>query len=88
MTNGISADSTDRQIHAAAQLKRAGLTSEAGVAGPASRTSLIKYAMMRGIGASIRALKERPAARGMMAGDTPEQLLSEVDEHTRTGVLA
>ncbi len=49
-----------------------------GVAGPASRTSLIKYAMMCGVGASIRALKERPAARGMIAGDTPEELLNEV----------
>jgi methylenetetrahydrofolate reductase (NADPH) len=47
-----------------------------GVAGPASRTSLLKYAIM--CGASIRALKERPAARGMLAGDTPEDLLTEV----------
>lgn len=49
-----------------------------GVAGPASRTSLLKYAMMCGVGASIRALKERPAARGMMTGETPENLLTEV----------
>lgn len=48
-----------------------------GVAGPASRASLLKYAMICGIGASMRALKERPAARGML-GDTPEKLLIEV----------
>ena len=49
-----------------------------GIAGPASRTSLLKYAMICGVGASIRALKERPAARGMLAGDTPEELLGEI----------
>ena len=48
-----------------------------GVAGPASRASLLKYAMICGVGASMRALKERPAARSML-GDTPEDLLVEV----------
>jgi methylenetetrahydrofolate reductase (NADPH) len=49
-----------------------------GVAGPTSRPSLLKYAMMCGVGASIRALKERPVARKMFADNTPEDVLSEV----------
>jgi methylenetetrahydrofolate reductase (NADPH) len=49
-----------------------------GVAGPASRTSLLKYAMICGVGASIRALTERPVARGMLAGDTPGDVLAEI----------
>lgn len=46
-----------------------------GVAGPASHASLLKYAMICGVGASVRALKER---RGMLAGGTPEDLLVEI----------
>ncbi|MEA3106756.1 MAG: methylenetetrahydrofolate reductase [Gammaproteobacteria bacterium] len=46
-----------------------------GVAGPASHAALLKYAMICGVGASIRALKER---RGMLAGGTPEDLLVEI----------
>jgi methylenetetrahydrofolate reductase (NADPH) len=50
-----------------------------GVAGPASRTSLLKYALICGVGASVRALKERQAAaRNMLAGETPEELLTEL----------
>jgi methylenetetrahydrofolate reductase (NADPH) len=52
-----------------------------GVAGPAKRTTLIKYAMMCGVGASLRALKERhDMAANLMAGETPEGLLREVAE--------
>ena len=67
-------------VATAQQIRAEGVTTplRVGVAGPASRTSLLKYAMMCGVGASIRALKERPAARGMLAGDTPEELLTEV----------
>jgi methylenetetrahydrofolate reductase (NADPH) len=46
-----------------------------GVAGPASHASLLKYAMICGVGASVRALKER---RGMLSAGTPEDLLVEV----------
>jgi methylenetetrahydrofolate reductase (NADPH) len=50
-----------------------------GVAGPASRATLLKYAMMCGIGPSIRALRERSGlATSMLSGETPEQLLREV----------
>jgi methylenetetrahydrofolate reductase (NADPH) len=49
-----------------------------GVAGPAGRASLLKYALICGVGASVRALKERPGARGMLAGETPERLLIEL----------
>jgi methylenetetrahydrofolate reductase (NADPH) len=49
-----------------------------GVAGPASRASLLKYAMICGVGASVRALKERPGARSLINSETPERLLREV----------
>jgi methylenetetrahydrofolate reductase (NADPH) len=49
-----------------------------GVAGPASRASLLKYAMICGVGASVRALKERPGARSLLSSETPERLLREV----------
>ena len=67
-------------VATARQIRAEGVTAplRVGVAGPASRTSLIKYAMICGVGASLRALKERPVARGLLAGDTPEELLSEV----------
>jgi methylenetetrahydrofolate reductase (NADPH) len=49
-----------------------------GVAGPASRASLLKYALICGVGASVRALKERPGARAMLTGDNPAELLTEL----------
>ncbi|HKT53435.1 MAG TPA: methylenetetrahydrofolate reductase [Caulobacteraceae bacterium] len=50
-----------------------------GVAGPAKRSTLIKYALTCGVGASMRALKERQdLARNVLAGETPEALLREV----------
>jgi len=50
-----------------------------GVAGPADRTTLLKYAMLCGVGASLRALRERKdLARSMAAGETPEALLTEI----------
>jgi len=50
-----------------------------GVAGPAERTKLIKYALRCGVGASLRALKERSElAKSVMAGETPEDLLRDV----------
>jgi methylenetetrahydrofolate reductase (NADPH) len=49
-----------------------------GVAGPASRASLLKYAMICGVGASVRALKERPGTRSLINNETPERLLRDV----------
>lgn len=50
-----------------------------GIAGPASRATLLKYALMCGVGASLRALKERQSlARNMVVGETPESLLTEI----------
>ena len=50
-----------------------------GVAGPAERATLVKYALMCGVGASLRALKQRQdLARNVMSGETPEALLTEV----------
>jgi methylenetetrahydrofolate reductase (NADPH) len=50
-----------------------------GVAGPADRATLVRYALMCGVGASLRALQQRQAlARNLLAGETPEALLAEV----------
>jgi methylenetetrahydrofolate reductase (NADH) len=49
-----------------------------GVAGPAGRAALLKYALICGVGASVRALKERPGTRGMLTGETPAKLLTEL----------
>ena len=50
-----------------------------GVAGPADRAKLIKFALMCGVGASLRALKERQElSKAMMTGETPEALLTDV----------
>lgn len=51
----------------------------AGIAGVTSHATLLKFAMLCGVGPSLRALKER---KGMMknalGGDTPERLLTEI----------
>jgi methylenetetrahydrofolate reductase (NADPH) len=67
-------------IATARQIRAEGVNAplRVGVAGPASRASLLKYAMICGVGASIRALKERPAARSMLMGETPGKLLWDV----------
>ncbi len=50
-----------------------------GVAGPADRGKLFKYALRCGVGASLRALKERgDLARSVLSGETPQALLEEV----------
>ncbi|MBU6444669.1 MAG: methylenetetrahydrofolate reductase [Alphaproteobacteria bacterium] len=50
-----------------------------GVAGPADRATLVKYAVICGVGASLRALKERQnLAKNMLSGETPEGVLSKV----------
>jgi methylenetetrahydrofolate reductase (NADPH) len=51
-----------------------------GVAGPARHTTLIKYAMICGVGPSLRALKERQSfAKNMLLGETPERLILELE---------
>jgi methylenetetrahydrofolate reductase (NADPH) len=50
-----------------------------GVAGPANRATLIKFAMICGVGPSLRALREREnLASNMLSGETPEAMLSEI----------
>lgn len=50
-----------------------------GVAGPAKRSTLLKYALICGVGPSLRALKERQElTQNLLMGETPETLLTEV----------
>ena len=50
-----------------------------GIAGPASHATLLKYAMLCGVGTSLRALRERKGlGRSAMGGETPEPLLTEI----------
>ena len=68
-------------IAMARRLRERGITAplRAGVVGPADRAALIRYGLMCGVGASLRALKERhELARSVIAGETPEALLTEV----------
>jgi methylenetetrahydrofolate reductase (NADPH) len=52
-----------------------------GVAGPAKYATLVKYAMICGVGASLRALKERQSlAKSLLSGETPERLILELEE--------
>ena len=65
----------------AGRLRDAGISAplRVGVAGPAAASTLIKYAVMCGVGPSLRALKERQAlAKAVATGETPEELLIEV----------
>jgi methylenetetrahydrofolate reductase (NADPH) len=65
----------------AERLRAEGVTAplRVGVAGPADHGTLMKYAMICGVGASLRALKERgEMTKNLLAGETPEQLLTEV----------
>jgi methylenetetrahydrofolate reductase (NADPH) len=68
-------------VATARRLRADGITAplRVGVAGPAKRTTLIKYAIMCGVGASLRALRERQdLAMSVVAGETPEALLREI----------
>lgn len=63
------------------RMRSQGITApyRVGVAGPAERATLVKYALMCGVGASLRALKERQElARNVITGETPEAILTEV----------
>ena len=71
-----------RPVVALARRMRAlGVTApfRVGVAGPAERATLIRYALMCGVGPSMRGLRERhDLARSVLSGETPEALLTEV----------
>ena len=72
-------------------LRAAGVTApfRVGVAGPADRKTLLKYAMICGVGPSLRALKERgDLARSVMSGETPQGLLQDIADgmHARPGL--
>jgi methylenetetrahydrofolate reductase (NADPH) len=50
-----------------------------GVAGPASRARLMKFAVMCGVGPSLRALRGRgELAANMLSGATPQEMLEEI----------
>ena len=57
--------------------KRLRAAYRVGVAGPASRATLIRYGLMCGIGPSLRALSQGQS-RTLAAAETPETLLAEV----------
>lgn len=68
-------------IGLARKMRAQGITDpyRVGIAGPASHATLIKYALMCGVGASLRALRERQnLAKTMLTGETPEALLTEI----------
>ena len=68
-------------IATARRLRADGITQplRVGVAGPAKRTTLLKYAIMCGVGASLRAMRERSdLAANMATGETPEALIREL----------
>jgi methylenetetrahydrofolate reductase (NADPH) len=61
------------------RLRSSGVTAplRVGIAGPAKRATLIRYAMICGIGNSMRALAARPETFGQLVGnDTPDDLLT------------
>lgn len=65
------------------RMRAEGITNRirVGVAGPAKQATLIKYAMICGVGPSLRALKERQSlARKMLSRETPGQLISDLEE--------
>jgi len=65
------------------RLRAMGITERirVGVAGPAKRTTLLKYAVICGVGASMRALKERQdLAKNLASGETPEKLLTALSD--------
>ena len=71
----------DPIIHFVRELREAGVKARfrVGVAGPATPATLVKYAMICGVGPSLRALKEsQETAKNLLAGETPEALLSDI----------
>lgn len=65
-------------------LKDAGidLPVHLGVAGPAKVTTLVKYAVMCGVGASVQFIKRRATSIGtMVKGFDPEEIVKPIEEH-------
>jgi methylenetetrahydrofolate reductase (NADPH) len=65
----------------ARKLRAAGVSAplRIGVAGPARRAKLVKYAIRCGVGASLRALTERrQLLGGLLGAETPEKLLTAI----------
>lgn len=63
------------------KLRTKGITPpfRVGIAGPTEYAKLVKYALICGVGPSLRALKERQGlAKNMLGGETPEKLLTDV----------
>jgi len=52
-----------------------------GIAGPAKRSTLVKYALICGVGASLRALRERQSlTKNLLSVETPENLIRELED--------
>lgn len=71
-------------IRWAGGLKDAGidLPVHLGVAGPAKVTTLVKYAVMCGVGASVQFIKRRAASLGtMVRGFDPEEIVGPIEHH-------
>jgi methylenetetrahydrofolate reductase (NADPH) len=52
-----------------------------GVAGPARIPTLVRYAMICGVGPSLRSIRERQSlARNLLSPETPESLILELEE--------
>ncbi|MEO0618611.1 MAG: methylenetetrahydrofolate reductase [Pseudomonadota bacterium] len=69
-------------------LKAAGIDMpiHIGVAGPAKITTLIKYATLCGVGASLSFLKKRGGAIAtMMTGFSPDEVVDPLESHIRSG---
>lgn len=63
------------------ELREAGVKARfrVGVAGPAKPATLIKYALICGVGPSLRAMKERQEmTKNLLSGETPEKLLTAI----------
>ncbi|MGA8259657.1 MAG: methylenetetrahydrofolate reductase [Arenicellales bacterium] len=55
-----------------------------GVAGPAKVTTLVKFAVMCGVGASVQFIKRRAASLGtMVKGFDPEEIVKPIEAHVR-----
>lgn len=57
-----------------------------GVAGPAKIPTLVKYAVMCGVGASVRFIKKRAASLGtLVMGFDPEEVVRPIEDHINGG---
>lgn len=64
------------------RLRSQGVTERVrvGVAGPTSTATLLRYAAICGVGASLRALKKRQSlAKNLLANETPRQLILDLE---------